>query len=454
MSTFIGARNGTDNLALATGYGILDRDFRKKLGMKVPKYKALSIMRELQGRMAPAERVRNQEYYFWEEGEWFNAAITIAAVDNSTPGQTTITLSAEDMFNSGTTSFPVANQLAVFEDETVGFASVVTRTTNAHTVVLKAVNPDQDVQSAAVIGGKVIFYGNAQPEASDTPTSRVPYVSKVTNYIHTSRESYTIKDFAAQNETEFEYNGQKYLYAKGLDELADNFSMQEELNLIITPLASSLTDAASNSIRTANALIPQVNTNGQNIEYFDEPDLAFFQEAVLTMDDNYGDDEYFCGQGKNFSLGTVNWLADFFNGGDNRISFNAFDGGKEQAASFDFVSIHIGGVTFHFQTWEILSHRGSLGAGDAPYRHMCMMIPTGNGRDGDGNAQPYMRLRYSDPQGAPHEVQGDVKVFEHGGASKRGATNGVQQRIVEMISYKSLEILNREKFVIARKGNI
>src|SRR5688572_12105195 len=137
MSTFIGAKSGTDNLALATGYGILDREFRKDLGMKVPKYKALSIMREMEGRMAPIEKTPNHEYYFWEEGDWFNASVTIAAVDNTTPNQTTITLSLEDHQDTGTTSYPLVNQLAVFEDETVGFASAKATTTNAHTITLK-----------------------------------------------------------------------------------------------------------------------------------------------------------------------------------------------------------------------------------------------------------------------------------------------------------------------------
>lgn len=453
MSTFIGAKNGTDNLALATGYGILDRDFRKELGMKVPKFKALSIMRALEGRMEPLERTKVHTPYFYEEGDWFNAKVTISAADIGTPNQVTITLSAEDMQDSGTTSYPTVGNLVVFENETVGFASVVTRTTNAHTVLIKRLNTDQDVQGAAVVGTKAVFYGNVFGESSDTPEGRVPYVSKITNTIHTSREPYTITDWSAQNETEFEFEGQKYLYVKGLEELGDRFAMQEELNLILTPGAVSLTDANSVALKTATGLIPQIRANGQNVTYYDQPDLAFFQDTVLTMDANYGDEEYFVGQGKNFSLATDNWLVDFTKGGDNRISYNAFDGGKEQAVSFDFKSISLGGVTLHFDTWPILSHTNSLGAGDMPYRNMAIMIPAGMGRDENKNAVPYMRMRYSEPMGSPSEVQRDVKVFEHGGASRKGATNGIQKRIVEMISYKTLEIRNREKFVIARLQN-
>jgi hypothetical protein len=455
MSTFTGARQGTDNLALATGYGIIDRDFRKDLQMKVPKYKALSIFRQMEGRLAPMEMTKNHEYYFWEEGDWFNASAGIALTDTSTPNVVVVTLASEDHYSSGTKSYPILNQLAVFEDETVGFVSAINRTVDsAHTVTIKRLNSDQDVQAAAVIGTKVVFYGSVFGEASDTPETRVPYVSQVTNYIHTSRHAYKVTDWSAQNETEFEFNGQRFLYVKGLEECSDRFSLEEELNLLITPLAASLTDASSNSLKTANALIPQIGSNGQNVEYIDEPDLAFQQDTVLTIDANYGDDEYFVGQGRNVSLANDNWLKDFASGGDNRISFSAFDGGKEQALSFDFKSISLGGVTMHYDTWNVLSHAQSLGAGDMPYRHMQVMIPAGMGLDEHRNSVPYLRMRYAKPQGAPHEVQEDVKVFEHGGASRRGATDGVQQRIVEMISYKSLEIRNREKFLIARKGNL
>lgn len=454
MSTFIGSRQGTDNLALATGYGILDRDFRKQLGMKVPKFNVLSIFRQLDGRMEAMEKARVHNPYFYEEGDWFNASVSIAAADVGTPGQVTITLSAADHFDSGAKSYPLVNQLVIFEDETVGFAYSINRSTpNAHTVLIKPTNASQNVQAAAIIGTRVIFYGNVFGEDSDTPETRVPYFSKITNTIHTSRKAYKVTDWSAQNETEFEYNGQKFVYVKGLDELSDQFSMEEELNLFLTAQIDTLVDASGASLKSANGLIPQITSNGQNVEYLDEPDLAFFQDTILTVIDNYGDDEYFIGQGVNFTAGTDNWLVDFTKYSDTGISYNAF-GGKEQAIKFDFKSIMTCGVTLHFQTWKILSHKNSLGSGDMGYKYMGLMIPSGSGLDENRNRVPYMRIRFSDPQGAPWEVQGDVKVFETGGASKRGATNGKQERIVEMISYKTLEIRNREKFVIARKGNI
>jgi hypothetical protein len=454
MSTFIGARQGTDNLALATGYGILDRDFRRELGMKVPKFRTLSIFRELEGRMAPMDRTREHSYYFYEEGDWFNASALIA-VAAASGDNVVITLHADSHFDTGTKSFPTLNAAVQFDDETVGFVSAINRdVASAHTVTIKPWNTEQDVNAAALVGTHATFYGNVFGEASDTPETRVPAVSKITNTIHTSRKAYKITDWSAQNETEFEHNGQKFLYVKGLEELADGFAMEEELNLIITPTAVNLTDANSVALKSANGLIPQIGDGGQNTEYFDETDLAYYQDQVLTIDANYGDDVYFVGQGRDAALSNDTWVVDFTKNGDSGVSYSPFSGGREQALAFDFKSISLGGVSFHFDTWSILSHRGSFGAGDKPHRHMQIGIPAGYGLDEKRNAVPYLRVRYSDPQGAPHEVQGDVKVFEHGGASKRGATSGVQERIVEMISYKSLEMRCREKFWIGRKGNL
>jgi hypothetical protein len=455
MSTFVGARQASDeNLAIATGYGILDRSFRKKLGMKVPKYKALSLLRQLEGKMRPAEVTSRHEFYHHEEGDWFNTSVTIAAANNGVAGQTTITLSAADHYEAGARSYPTVGQLAVFENEVVGYVFSIDRANaNAHTAVIKNINPSNNVQAAAIIGSTVSFYGNVFAEVDVAEEMHVPVTSKVTNYIHKSSKTYRVTDFAAQNETEFEYDGQKYLYVKGIDETADRFAMEEELNLIITPLSASLTNAGGKALQTANALIPQITDNGQTFEYADGVDMATFDDMVLLINDNYGDTEYMIGQGINLSLSMKNWLVDFSKNGDNNVSFNYFDGGKEQALKFDFTGVMIGGIDFYFSRWEILSHKGSLGAGNMPYRHMGIAIPCGNTKDPQsGDMMPYMQLRYSKPQGAAHEVQGDIKVFETGGTAKRGATEKSQRREITMVSYKSLQINNREKFVIMRKS--
>lgn len=454
MSTFAGARQAsTQDLSIATGYGILDRDFRKKLGMKVPKFKALSILRQLEGKMKPLEPVIRHSFYHYEEGDWFNASITIAAI--TTPGgagTVDIQLSAGDHVNGGTQSYPIVGNMVVFENELPGYVLSVNRATpNAHTVRVKSLTGSNAIQTAGTVGGAATFFGNAQAEASGATEMRVPIVTKITNQIHTTRGYYKVTDFAAQNEVEFEYEGQKYLHIKGIDEMSDTFSMNEELNMILSDYSTGLTDATSRSITTAGGLIPQVTANGQSADYFTDVDMATWDDLVLLIDDNYGDDQYMVGTGKNLTLALKNWLTDFTK---FDASYVYFDGGKDQALKFDFKGIQIGGVDFYFNNWDMLSHKGSLGAGNMPYRSMGILVPCGNTKDPrSGEMTPYLQLRYSAPQGAPSEVQGDIKVWETGGNAKKGATNDISQREIHMISYKALQISNREKFVILRKAD-
>lgn len=440
-----------ETLAIATGYGILDREFRKKLGMKVPKYKALSIFRQLKGKMEPQKKVKNHQYYFYEEGDWFNAAATISVRTNSGSVDVDLTLSTADHFDSGSKSYPTVGSLVVFANETVGYVSAINRATpNAHVATVKPYNAASDVRTAAVAGGTIVFYGDINPEKSTEVEGRVPFISKVTNRIHTTRSKYEVTDYAAQHEVEFEYDGKSWLYPKGIDETSDNFAMKEELNLIITPASDgTLVDAGSNTLNGATGLFPQVTTSGQTFEYDGDFAKADFDDMGLLIEDNYGDDEYYVGRGRNLTITMENWLIDFSKGGDNNISFNWFDGGKKQAVSFDFVSAYIGNVSWHLTGWPLLSHAGSLGAGNMPYRYQGVAIPCGTTKDPDnGGAQtPYMQLHYAPPQGAASTIQGDIKVWETGADARSGPTNDEETREIHMISYKSLAIRNREKFV-------
>jgi hypothetical protein len=444
-----GARQASrETLAIATGYGVLDRDFRKQLGAKVPKFKALSFLRELDGKMEPIKAVKRHQYYFYEEGDWFNAACTISAASNS-GSNVLVTLSSGDHYDSGTHSYPVVGQLCIFENETVGYVSSINRgTPNAHVVTVVPYNASQAVQTAAVVGQTVVFYGNIQPEKSFKTEMRVPNISKITNYIHNTRETYEVTDYAAQNEVEFEYDGQKFLYVKGIAETADRFAMQEENNLIFTPANDgTLVDASSNSLTGATGLLPQISTNGQTFEYDGDFTMADFDDLVLTIDDNYGDTEYLIGMGRNLALSMKNWLVDFSKFQNSGISFDYFET-KEQALSFDFTTIAIGGVTFHMSTWAIMSHAGSFGAGNQPWRYQGVCIPCGNTKDPQSQSMvPYLQLNYSPPQGAPHTIQGDIKVWEDGANAKTMPTSDESTRRIYMESYKSLAVRNREKFI-------
>jgi hypothetical protein len=304
----------------------------------------------------------------------------------------------------------------------------------------------------------MVFYSNIQKEKSDQTSTRVPRTAKVTNYIQIFRKDYEVTDVAEMNEVEFEYMGQKFLWVKGVDDTADQFRMDEDLGLLINPTFTTLTDAGGAALQGAKGLIPQITDSGNTLEYFGNPDMTTIDDAILILNRSFGDHEYIVGQGIDVNLGWKNWLIDFAKGGDNNISFNAFDGGQKQAVNLDFQSISIAPYSFHFQTWDCLSHSDSLGAGNMPYRNMAVFIPTGKAKnpepgEGFSNYEPYLQLVYSKVPGAANEDKGDYKMWESGANAKTGATSTVATRVISMMSYKSLEVRRRNAFLVMRKGN-
>lgn len=447
-----------ENYTLIGTYDIYDRDYHKKLIKKVPRAAALQWMRVVKGYMSKRKCIRDT-YYYHEEGQWFSTVCTIAsASDQST--FTRITLSAADHDNSGTTSYPVVGQTVVFENEAVGYVRVVNRTTpSAHYVDVYPVDTtNNNIFAAAVVGSVMSFYSNAQQEASTGTEVRIPKTSKVTNYVQNFREGYEVTDVAMRNHTEFTYKGQPFLHPLGIDDTMDRFAMAEDLGLLITPASSGLVNAGSKSIQLAKGLIPQITDSGNTLEYYGNADKTTFDDAVLILNRSYGSDEYVMGMGLNLYQGLEKWLIDFASNGDNNISFNAFDGGQQQAIKLNFKSIETSGYSFHFQRWAVLSHSDSLGAGNFPYRHMGIFIPMGMTKnpgysEGIGNEyEPYLNLVYAEPGGAAHENKGDHRVWSTGALAPGGATDDVLNWKIHISSAKSLEVRCRNKFMILRKA--
>lgn len=459
MAASTASTNG-ENYVLIGSYDIYDREFFKDLIPKVPRARALGWMKALKGYMSK-RKVNRDVYYFHEEGQYFATIATIAAVSDQTTF-VRITLSAADHDNSGTTSYPIVGNTVVFENEVVGYVSVVTRSVaSAHTVDVYPVDTaTNNILASAVVGTKMSFFSNTQQEASTQTEVRTPKTTKVTNYVQTLRNSYRVTDVAKRQHTEFEYKGQKFLYVKGIDDMMDTQMLNEELAMLINPASSSLVNAGGNPLTLAKGFVPQITDNGNTMEYFGTPDKTTWDDAVLILNRNYAMTEYMVPMGLPVMQGLENWLKDFNEGGDNGISFNAFNGGKKQAISLDFQSIRTSGRTFHFQVWDILSHSDSIGADGFPYKDMLYLIPTGmtanKGYDGDVETngreyEPFIGLIYADTghQGASNK--GDHAVWSTGALAPT-PTNDVQEWRVHIVSTKSLEIRCRNKFMVMRKA--
>ena len=458
-----GFASGGENYAsiqaagLVSGYDIYDRDFYKKLVKKVPRASALKWMRGVKGYMAKRQ-ARRFTYYFHEEGQWMSANATISAViDNTT--NVDITLSAADHIDSGTSSFPVVGQTVVFENEACGYVFSIDRSVaNAHKVRVYPVDTTiNNILASAVVGTTMTFYSNAQQEESVATESRTPRTTKVTNFIQTFRDSYKVTDHAKANQTEFEYNGQKFLHPKGIDDMMDRFELQEELGLLLNPSSNNLVNAGGKTIQLAKGLIPQITDNGNTLEYFGTPDMTTVDDAILILNRSYGEREYVVGQGLNLNLGWKNWLVDFNQNADKGVSFSGFgENGKTQALRFNFNSISIEPFTFHMQTWDVFAHSDTLGAGNMPYKDMAVFIPMGTTRnvgDEGNDYEPYLQLVYADPGGAPHQNKGDHMLFSDGALAPGGATNDGMYWRINAVSYKGLEVRCRNKFLILRKAN-
>jgi len=442
---------------LVSSYDIYQRDYYKKLIQRVPKAAALQWMRVVKGYMGKRKAKRFQ-YYYHENGQWMSASATVTTVvDNGT--NATITLAPGDHLNGGKQSFPVVGQTVLFENQTAGYVYSVNRTVDsAHTVTVYPVDStNYNIIAAAVVGSSMVFYSNAQQEQSSATESRTPNTDKVTNYIQAFRESYLASDFAQGNETEFEWNGIPFLHPLGIDEMMDRFAYQEDLALLVNPASNALTNANSKNIQMATGLIPQINANGNTLEYFGTPDMTTVDDAILILNRSYGEHDYIVGQGLNLNLGWKNWLIDFNLNSDKNISFDAFDKGKEQAVSLNFKSINIEPYNLHMQTWDCLAHSDSLGAGNMPYKDMAVFIPMGttmNPEPGDGynDREPYLQLVYADCGGAAHENKGDHRVWSDGALAPGGATSDAAFWRINAMSYKGLEIRCRNKFLILTKA--
>ncbi len=457
MSDIQGRIAGDQTYELISSYGIYDRDIHQRLFKKVPRAGALSWMRALEGRLNK-RKARRHVYDFYEEGQWFKASITIAAKSNTGTAAVILTLSSGDHQESGTESYPVVTQQVVFEDETVGYVSAKsTSVDGAHTVTVDIMNASQVVRTAAVVGGTVTFFSNVQKERSTATTGRVPKVTKITNTIQTFRDKFEVSDWEGQNDVEFMYKGSKKLYVKGIDDTADSFAIQEELGMLIGKASDATFHTDYDNRKSIKGLLPQITDSGNTMEYFDAPDMTTFDDAILILNKAFGDHEYIVGQGLNVNLGLKNWLVDFAQAGTGNISFSGLGTSSEQAIKLNFKSVYIEPYSFHFQTWDILSHSDSLGAGNMPYKHMLIFIPTGktknpNKQDGENEYEPYLQCAYSDPGGAPNENMGDYKLWETGANARNGATSDELTREIHFASYKGLEVRCRNRFLLGRKA--
>jgi len=451
-------QTASQNMSVLTGYGILDREFRKNLGMTAPNFSDFSVFRQLKlvNKLKPDEMSGRNEFYHYEKTDHLKANATIVAIDTATPNQVGITLAAEDHLNAGVNSYPIKSNDVVFSSQVTGVVYDVDRSVaGAHKVIVKSLTGSNDVQTAAVIGSTVVFVGNTQQEASFATEMRVPSFNKITQYIKTTRGYYEYTDHAGQQKVEFVAgpDGSQYIHPLGIADTAQTFEMDEEFALLTNKKnTAAVTNLAGKNLTTTQGLVPEIYANGLTGEYFGDVDMSSFDDWLLQIVANYGDGEYLCMNGIQLGLSVKNWAVDFTK---NDATYAWFEGGKEQAATFNFQGIKMPGVGFsiYFKDMKAFSHAGTLGHENLPYNKMGVMMPCGSALNPKTNEmQPYLQIRYQKPLGAPNEVQGDIKVFYTGGNARTGATSDELKEGFHIVSYKALQMFNIKKFMIIEKA--
>ncbi|HEY0770357.1 MAG TPA: hypothetical protein VGD31_08470, partial [Sphingobacteriaceae bacterium] len=358
----------------------MDEEYQKSV-RQVPYMSSLSWLKALKGRYSK-RKVRRSVYSYYEEGQFMKAVATIAAIAVN-GSMFDITLSAadhSDIDGTDETSFPVEGMTVMFQDgKTTGRVNTINRTVaGAHVVTVKKWNSSQDIASVALVGTTMVFYSNAQIERSSQTESRLPPFEKITNKMQIVREAFDTSDVEAQNALRWTTSsGKNYLWYQGYDDTFQRFEFQKEGALLLTPQAASLTDKNSKPVESAFGLIPQIDAHGINLEYFQAPDGAAFDEVILALDNNYADKSYIVGHGMNLMLKLKDFLVKFGANGTGNISFSPFDGGESQAIKLNFKSYSVGAYEFYFQQWDIFSHKDSLGGPNLPFRHKAIFIPSG-----------------------------------------------------------------------------
>jgi len=461
MDQILGAVQSNQTYALLNPLDLYETEVAQDLSMKVPTPQSLNWLKKMEGRMA-TRKTKRSSYSFYEEGQYMAGTAKISAIA-ANGAKFDITLSADahgDIGGAGATSFVVEGQLVMFVDgKTTGYVETIVRTPGAHVITVKKTDPSQDIASVGVVGTNMVFFSNGQPEGSGQTESRVEQYTKLTNKLHIIREFFEVTDEEMYNQAWFEpVPGKKYLWYRGIQATANRFELQTQLALLVSNQSSGLTNKNGSVVQTTHGLIPQIRSGGAELEYFGKPDGAAFDEVMLHLDNSYGENKYFIGEGHNLQLALKDFLVEFAKGGTGNISFTPFSGGSEQAIKLNFKSYSVGEYEFYNQKWDILSHKDTLGAEGMPFRHMGIFIPAGYTRDanpdlaaGSPSQVPYI-MQVTPPLNAfasnSNIIKDDYFMWETGAFAGQGATNDQAKKGVHFLRYVGLEIRCRHKFLL------
>lgn len=309
--------------------------------------------------------VNTKQFFHYEKGRAFASGTVNANVGSATAGASvTITLAAGSYTNSGTESGFRQNEIGFVASTGVKFqVGIVTRTTNAFTVVLKPIDITQKLASAGqastILAAEALFLvGNqAAGESSGSMDSLNTLIYKITGSTTEIRDDYPITDVAKMNNTPINFKGGSHsYYALGQTELNKRFMYYVENAVIEGVTTTNLSNGSGGTL----GVISQTATNGPEVDYtIGMMAIGDLQAAARVTQWANGPSEYHILQETNQQDDLDTLLFGKYNNGAIRY---ASVGGEERASvAYGFKSFNVKGQTQHYYVYKNFSPQNVYG---------------------------------------------------------------------------------------------
>lgn len=253
--------------------------------------------------------------------------------------------------------------------------------------------PSSGVVGALAVNDEIIIKGQASPEGSGAPDSRNSRMISYTNYVQIMRRTHKVTGTEASTKSWIEVQGKNgergyFWYLQGIKDEYDRFLNEREAilltgedfqdNLAGLAVSGGLSFGDGNSVTFTKGLIPQISADG-NVEAYSAGSLglADFEALTKSLQKNRGSKEnmIYCGHDYKIDFDYMVLENDFLkNGGVEWASFS----GMDQSVHFSVDGIEFGGFKFAPKVLDIFSDPNFLGAANAPYGKMGIVIPLDN----------------------------------------------------------------------------
>jgi len=410
------------------------------------------------------EIVKNRNYFWFESRGKNQIAVTnLAAVVGPAAGATvTVTIPADDLYNSGTES-----PLRVGESVFVASSNVEGEILTVPAVNQCTIRPKQSSQafvsagSANLLAGEILIFGGLTDvgEASGSREPQVHLDVKYDNNITEIRESFAATDLAGMTDVYYDNGvsgselggvgqaGRSYFTYKSLVKSERRFLNSLENKLMRGDVVDNTGLLSSSSVGSLG-FIPKITADGETVNYTPGTlDISKLHEITRIMDVNG------CAK-QNIWLQDIFQRQDFSDGIFKEYPAGAFVYGsgeksKEASVAYGFQEILIDGYLLQvkkYSPWNTEVQTGKTPTTDY-FRNYGVISPQGSVPDSKtGQVMKNITVMVQEPPKGGTTGNG-IRLWQWGGGSMN-PTDGTMRDHVEMISYRGSRVCAPNQFVI------